>query len=1205
MSLVARALEEITDPGVFEELATAVLRRAVPEARGLIHVGLNAYGRTVRSPVDGIAPGDEQAGYLLVSHTTTAARDLRTKWLDDITGDVTKALGIVRAERERGPGTPFKLALGTVRVPDETLIRDVRAAAAKDGVAVIFLERSQLADYLEHEPDGQWLAAKYLGLTQLRLSIELLKKISVASAAEFAASVLDNPDCWVGRALDAELSSAIRLRAATFLIMPPGSGKTVAAVRLLNDWVASGRVGVWVPDAVLDTATTFEQALDSALRRHAPALEAFSGSVALNLCKEQAPLLLVIDDITRTANAVAALERLASWISNSTTAAPFRVVCPVWPQVVEATREAPRLWVQQRSITAVTSAAAECVAAVERRASQRGSAISQLEAESIASRLGNDLLLVALRAGTGTATPASRAVSEFVENCLKACASSGTRFVFADYWAALDNLAFQMLTRRVVEPTWTQVCDWMADAPDRLACIREIANGRKLCHLYGPTDQQQLAFRHDRVRASVLAGALQCRIDANELAEEIASEPYYAEFLGLALATVREERSAIESLKAQNPLALVYALVAVEASNERLVEALVTAILDGLNQPGAQSRANESLCFQMHLALASIDSPAVLRVAGGFTFRSWALDIAKLRNGDASGGASYCYSSGPSVNDPRRDQLIAHVLSHHRHDILTGVLGLLCSDATNTKLLSGTLCLAGFLGQVEFADAILSAWSRRGEMELIPEFLWAASLCCGSRPEEIIGPIVDALRQVPDIEDSLGPNQRSALLENEGLQFGFAKRLKGPAARYLVQRAQDSELTGSLVRVPEKVDDEHAAACIAEQMAAVSRRIEGTQSFSFWLHDDFYDPSARRRYSPEAREKLRTLWMDSSQDGHVRLRAFQLWCVDLAEGDLDALRRIAPDDPLDDRAVRGRLELGDPTAVERFREKVAATKHPSYWWQFLQRSWRDECLPDLQAELERRRRTFTPSWTRGFDTDHNIAGLIAKLPPDLATELLALHWDHLRFSSDFVQTALYVATDTCARLVSEAVADAPEPKHLFTFLSMHWRTGGRAETNRLTARRLAGLEPYLDFLDESTVHGLWEGCNTDGFIDWRRRHLDNRLSELWRKRSGLDESDLRTDLDRIASGPGRPWPYHWLEEFGGRGEPAERALAVASAWFTDIRSLRAFELLADCVAQAGRRQDLSLLDVNAVPEADSAELIYRNARFSLFKRTLV
>jgi hypothetical protein len=92
MSRVASALEEITDRGLFEELATAVLRRTIPEARTLIHLGVNAHSRTVRSPVDGIAPGDGSTGLLLVSHATTAARDLRTKWLQHPEGDVAKAL---------------------------------------------------------------------------------------------------------------------------------------------------------------------------------------------------------------------------------------------------------------------------------------------------------------------------------------------------------------------------------------------------------------------------------------------------------------------------------------------------------------------------------------------------------------------------------------------------------------------------------------------------------------------------------------------------------------------------------------------------------------------------------------------------------------------------------------------------------------------------------------------------------------------------------------------------------------------------------------------------------------------------------------------------------------------------------------------------------------------------------------------------------
>src|ERR1700686_2843520 len=47
MTEPAQALERVTDAGKFEELVMAVLRRAKPEYRGLIHTGRNSEGKTV------------------------------------------------------------------------------------------------------------------------------------------------------------------------------------------------------------------------------------------------------------------------------------------------------------------------------------------------------------------------------------------------------------------------------------------------------------------------------------------------------------------------------------------------------------------------------------------------------------------------------------------------------------------------------------------------------------------------------------------------------------------------------------------------------------------------------------------------------------------------------------------------------------------------------------------------------------------------------------------------------------------------------------------------------------------------------------------------------------------------------------------------------------------------------------------------------
>ena len=51
--ITAVALEQMTDRGKFELLATAVIGVERPEYRPIIHLGVNAKGETVRASIDG------------------------------------------------------------------------------------------------------------------------------------------------------------------------------------------------------------------------------------------------------------------------------------------------------------------------------------------------------------------------------------------------------------------------------------------------------------------------------------------------------------------------------------------------------------------------------------------------------------------------------------------------------------------------------------------------------------------------------------------------------------------------------------------------------------------------------------------------------------------------------------------------------------------------------------------------------------------------------------------------------------------------------------------------------------------------------------------------------------------------------------------------------------------------------------------------
>jgi hypothetical protein len=77
-----RILAGFRDQGLFERLATSVLRAAEPCYASLVHPGVNAEGKTVRSPLDGITfvPRADPPHMIAVHHTTCSADKLESKW---------------------------------------------------------------------------------------------------------------------------------------------------------------------------------------------------------------------------------------------------------------------------------------------------------------------------------------------------------------------------------------------------------------------------------------------------------------------------------------------------------------------------------------------------------------------------------------------------------------------------------------------------------------------------------------------------------------------------------------------------------------------------------------------------------------------------------------------------------------------------------------------------------------------------------------------------------------------------------------------------------------------------------------------------------------------------------------------------------------------------------------------------------------------
>ena len=362
-----RRLDEITDAGLFEKLATAVLREQDPRCRHLAHVGVNAEGRTVKSPSDAIVyiSDEGQSRMMVVHHTTCQRRGLRRKWLADPQSDFEKTLQAFRNQRKRIVDLRATLILTTNREPQEDLVHEIQAAGHEAGMDIEIYTGSDIAHFLDAEPRGQWLRRKYLGVAQTQLSGKLLYKLSVKSIEEG----LPDTESWVQRDFDEQLADHSRAP-VSFIVGESGMGKTVACLKCLESHIGDDGFGLLITAEVLGESRTLADAVDTTLRELHPPLAIGEGKEALAFGSETAPLLVVVEDVNRSASPAGLLEKLVTWgrtPQDGQQGPRWRVLCPVWPRTTALLSDSAYEAVSDSSIWLSCFTEEEGIAAVQRR----------------------------------------------------------------------------------------------------------------------------------------------------------------------------------------------------------------------------------------------------------------------------------------------------------------------------------------------------------------------------------------------------------------------------------------------------------------------------------------------------------------------------------------------------------------------------------------------------------------------------------------------------------------------------------------------------------------------------------------------------------------------------------------------------------------------------------------------------------------------
>ncbi|MDP1923696.1 MAG: hypothetical protein Q8N06_10430 [Hydrogenophaga sp.] len=1210
-----QALAKMTDDGLFERIATAVLRVADPLCVGISHPGVNAAGKTRKSPIDGVGfvRDAEPPHMVAVHHTTTAANGLKMKWLHDpatVTprkkggrptapaGDLVKTAEIVAQERVRTPNLRATLILTTNEEPDDDLVRAVKATGAVHNIEVDVWSRSRLAHVLDNNPTGQWIRRKQLGIEQERLSKELLGELSRRSQEVFRP--LDDPRAWVSRGLDRVIT--VNRRPVVFVVAGSGLGKSVTCYRALQAHVAEGGYGLVLPHELIAQANTLDQAVTDALRQLHTALA--PGQSPLAFCSPEKPLLVIVEDINYSGQPQRLAEKIVSWASGDAQAQsprPWRLICPIWPQALTAMRDQTRKLLEPMLVFPEPLTAAEGKNAVIARAALANRTLSTVTAEAISTALGHDPLLIALH-DPNVAPHAHLVLAQFIEGALERAQAASGELSF-DFRAALMDLTEQMLLRRRMDLSWREVASWPLQSKS-LRCLKLLAREEELLRLSGPSTDQRLSFRHDRVRDWLLIDAACDMLTRETLIDEIFGDPFFAEIVGAVLVRLRAPMQLLKRARRLNPLALFQALrfFGDEGQTERAW--VVEAINGWLADPISLSRTNKHLRWEALATLAETEGSEVPSLVTLFPDCTTPGQLARLHNGDIGGGIEVCSTFDPGVNAPFRDRQIAHARLRFAGQFIHDLDRALRSPAMNDRHRNGLLRLVGHVGEPSLAPAVEACWIADELREArLSDYLWAFARCCEeTAASRYLDPICEAWAALSDETENNQSSLRNDLAAY-GVRFGFQRTPPLGALDYFVCRAEQPDLQWQITYMLHGVDHPKAITFIVETLAAKRRKSKDGYFFfvhtvtSYWSRLQENDGLSM---SNASREHLLRLWRSTDNDQQLRIAAFDIWAATKEAGDLEVLRGAQATEELAERVLQHRLKRGDKSAIPSLIEKLCNREQGHWWWSFAPHVWGGELTQALDEALAWRENHALRSWDVKFEEDWQMQEMIMRLPVPEAEHLLLKHWDHLRFSAKFVQAALYVGTPELCRLADASVAEAPRPAELFKFLSQRYgiKTYGHPGITR--EDQVLVLEPYLEHIAANDLWQLADACNEAGWFAARRRLFDGRLKN---QRVAWMPEDAGARFDELVAKDQMHWIDHEIDEALKTGVTWNEYLGALEAWLDLRRSMHAMKLVAMALTYKGSRRNLVTLKIYDGIPRESLEALIADTAFAVRRRT--
>lgn len=1180
----------MTDAGVFERLATAVLRRASPAYAALVHSGVNADGRPVPAPVDGFSLGGTTKPSVFVAHTTTKLSELHGKWLNPVSGDIVKAKAEASAAGVGG-GT---LVLTLNREPPIALVTQAEAACASAGLTLDLWCQSRLADFLDDDAEGQWIRRRFFGEPADRLSFSSLQSIGEIGPVDVP--LFDEAAALAPRQAAVDLTA--RLRDGQRLILlnaTSGQGKTVVASQIWRAMVEAGAGAVHISHHDVEASVSLDEALSGGLRRRYPSLSNECGREALALAGTN-ELFVLVEDINRAERPVTALQKVLAW-SRQASASGLKMLCPIWPRAIAALSEHEGKAATASLVWLDLPGHDEAIRIARAQAAAQGHRPTSGSLSTLVERLGRDPLLLSLHDYGNKATDGVRAY--IVREATRAAQAKG--YAGADLLDALDSLAISMLEARSLEPAWSRVRTLLDR--EQLAHLRILMETGSLLRMSGELSDERIVFRHDRVRDQIRATGLRRLLEERPDHDALA-DPAYSELWGLVLSDPTAKPVWVDLAASLNPLGLFHGLAWTPPETPERAR-LATAAAAWLEQ-GAQSKRYSHLRWAAQFALTTTEGRDVAELLPLFRENTWMTREAAAWNGDMEAVLRTTMSWDPYQLRGRERRIFDQINTRYAN-VAAAFVERGLRETENVERWQSLLGLAGRLANPALRSVLLEVWERGPRNPgFINAMLWAFAFCA---PDHL-DPILDAWGELKEEPRENGSTPRSSV--GYRLRSGLWGRAGDQARDAFIGRVVDPEgpLSWYAANILEGWDHPDAqeafvrflAYRLAKSRAVGGHGLAGRNLGEIWSEDR---PMGGLLMSEPTLARVERLWSNPDEDIDVHTVALRLWSYAARPRHLARVRHLLdPVGPLASDVVAALVRLNAPDAPAALDAAIEADSSRGYLWQWVRDRWREPYLPFLIKALERRRLFKSANSQGHFSGDHALPDLMKWLNDDTREKLLIDHWDHLEGDPGWIRLALWTATPATLALADRSLRNG-EPAELLKYLDHDYGLYPGSSPVTTDLRRLRALEPWLDHLDESVFEHLEEHCNRLGWRDWRRQHVDGRLRADDRAQWRAPET-RRKALEGLAAEDTRnrhvEFTLKHMVEMEGDVQPVFDEI---EGWLISRKDIEALRTACDCVVDSGTRRDLVRLERFRDLGIEHGDEVIEDAVFALKRRSLV